>query len=93
VISSTSKSTNILLINVDSLSEAALNALKRHQLQSLTKRYGLKSNGKVSCLTPGKGKDRANGQNSDMVQRLQECMSKIGPLAMLIFSWTNYVAR
>lgn len=30
------------------LSHAALNALKRHQLQSLSKRYGLKSGGKVS---------------------------------------------
>ncbi|ORY24783.1 hypothetical protein BCR39DRAFT_545922 [Naematelia encephala] len=42
---------------------AALNALKRHQLVSLSKRYGLK----------------ASGKNVDMVERLEEFASTIDP--------------
>ena len=92
MISFTSEFINTLLINADSYSEAALNALKRHQLQSLTKRYGLKSNGKVSFVTSGGA--IADRQNSEMVQRLQECTSrlKLGHLGPLTSSRTNYVS-
>ena len=64
---------------VDRLSSAAaLGALKRQQLVSLSKKYGLKASGKVSyqvrCET--KGAEKADhSQNIEIIERLQDCES------------------